>query len=146
MFLSRHASVASRATDMKKPCTILATADLKTPGYDSSGVRGLQGGSDSNGADEEFVCELDPEDAPNGHANQVVRLNLDFLTCLKRQKMFEGLQSGDLASGLSNYCDPDAEITSGEINAFGWIKNGKAGEGQRRDGYQTSLAATWNIS
>ena len=53
MFLSRHASVASRATDMKKPCTILATADLKTPGY---------------GADEECVCELDPEDAPNGHA------------------------------------------------------------------------------
>ena len=60
--------MASKATDMKKHCTILATADLKTPGYDSSGVRSLQSGSDPNGADEEFVCELDPEDAPNGHA------------------------------------------------------------------------------
>ena len=47
MFLSRH-SVASKATDMKKLGTILATADLKIPGYESSGVRGLQSGSDPN--------------------------------------------------------------------------------------------------
>ena len=135
----RHASVASKAAVMKKPCTILATADLKTPGYDSSGVRGLQSGSDPNGADEEFVCELDPDDAPNGHANQVVRLNLDES---QKKKMHEGLYSGDLVSGSSTYYDPDAEVSSVEVspgkvkvngngNAFGWTKNGKSGDGRR---------------
>ena len=48
---------------MRKPCTIVAIAELKIPGYESSGVRGLQSGSDPNGADEDFVCELDPDDA-----------------------------------------------------------------------------------
>ena len=125
---------------MKKPCTILATADLKIPGYESSGVRGLQSGSDRNGADEDFVCELDPEDAPNGHANQVVSFNLDES---QKQDMLEGLYSGDLVSGSSTYYDPDAEVSSDEVkpgkgNAFGWTKNGKAGDGRRLDGFQTS--------
>ena len=122
---------------MRKPCTIVAIAELKIPGYESSGVRGLQSGSDPNGADEEFVCELDPDDAPNGHANQVVRFNLDQS---QKKKMLEGLYSGDLVSGSSTYYDPDAEVSSDEVspgkgngngNAFGWTKNGKADEGRR---------------
>ena len=129
---------------MKKPCTIVAIAELKIPGYDeSSGVRGLQSGSDQNAAEEEFECELDPEDAPNGQANQVVRFNLDES---KKQKMLEGLYSGDLVSGSSTYFDPDADVSSEEVvvpgngngKAFGWAKNGKSGQGRRLGGHQTS--------
>ena len=85
-----------------KACTVLAFSDLP--------VRDLEGDPLHSGKDDQFECEMDPEDA-DGHYGLSFPIQA---TRVQNQMMISMLQSGDLVSGYSTLLLPGSEIgTSG---------------------------------
>ena len=95
-----------------KACTVLAFSDLP--------VRDLEGDPLHSGKDDQFECEMDPEDA-NGHYGLSFPIQA---TQAQNQMMISMLQSGDLVSGYSTLLLPGSEIGTGGFEEGVFLPSG----------------------